>query len=587
MNKKITFFGIGVALILSLHIKAQQISSHFPGQNAWTSSFTNYWTEIQNSGVKFLRIGGIGYDKSLMVASDYTTQFTGANSFSNIIAMGYTPVVQLSYYDPNSNPIVPYTNPNLAAANAKLIIDALYPLGVRYFSIGNEPDGQYSNQNSITLNFQNTPAGIFDYISTISTLIRGSYNTGNSKPVFLVGPEVSSYTQSTITALTSGSYNVLPHIDIFSFHTYPFSDEGTVAAGFHIAPTRNNVINVLGNINPVYFSTTPTPVQVTPLENQLTTLTDPTSGTIALYNIANSTNIKVAITEANICAANDVNGSNNPPSGGAGVTGNGTNSFIAGQFWAEMMAISMSKSVDYINFWSIKEGQFVDNWATNIGYIDGQTGNKKSSYYLFQMVAKNFKGNYLVNSCTTNTSGTYKAFAYQNTTSPYEIGVVVMNQDIQNPPRGTDATTKSFRINLNGSDAGAFDMKFAFNAGLNINYDCRITNETSMLLVFNASGTLIRKEVYNLGDALRAIDTGPEVWGTPAANTLSVTTQDQFNSYYDAVSSDLIISPPAGGITENNPDSKIFRFENTATVNGVFEVPIGATFTLLPTPSCP
>ncbi|MES2395897.1 MAG: hypothetical protein V4549_07840 [Bacteroidota bacterium] len=542
-----------------------------PNCTAPGGTFTNHWTDIQDSGVEFLRIGGIAYDQCLRVPNDYTTLFTGANSFPNMITMGFTPVVQLSYYDPSTN--LPYIIPSTAATNAKLIVDALYPLGVRYFTIGNEPDGQYNNNNFITGNPQNTPAGIFDYISVISTLIRGTYNAGNGNPVFLVGPEVSSYTQATITALTSGTYNVLPYIDIFSFHTYPFGDEGTTATGFKIDPTRANLINVLGNVIPVYFANSNL---VTPLESQLSTL----NTTITNYNNANSTTIKPAITEANICYKNDVSGTNATIGTDDLITGNGSNGLLGGQFWAEMMAISMNKNMDFLNFWSVKEG---GTSSTNIGYLNGSTGNKKSSYYLFQMVAKNFKGNYLANSCTTNTSGTYKAFAYQNTTSPNEIGVVVMNQDIQSP-RGTDATTKSFRINLNGSVTGTFDMKFAFNAGLSINYDCRITNETTMLLVFNSSGTLIRKEVYNLGDALRTIDTGPEVWGLGTGTP--ITTQAQFNSYYDAVYSDLVITP-ASTILEGSSDTKTFRFSNTATVNGDFEVPLGAEFTLLPTVTCP
>ena len=107
-----------------------------------------------------------------------------------------------------------------------------------------------------------------------------------------------------------------------------------------------------------------------------------------------------------------------------------------------------------------------------------------------------------------------------------------------------------------------------------------------MLLVFDSNSpyALLRKEVYNLGDALRTIDTGPEVWNL--GTSTPITTQAQFNSYYDAVYSDLVITP-ASAILEGSSDTKIFRFSNTATINGDFEVPLGAEFTLLPTVSCP
>jgi hypothetical protein len=166
--------------------------------------------------------------------------------------------------------------------------------------------------------------------------------------------------------------------------------------------------------------------------------------------------VQIAITEANICHINNVPGDDNIPMMGDNVnttpgadnllTGTGANSFLAGQFWAELLGFTLEKNLEVVNFWSVREGDPSSYYKTDVGYIGSEENNKlKPTYWHYQMVANNFRGTLLATSCT---AGNYKAFSYKNT-ALNEIGVLVMNQD-QTFPTGPDYG-KQFRVNLDGT----------------------------------------------------------------------------------------------------------------------------------------
>src|SRR3712207_5932311 len=83
------------------------INSNFPGQNAYLhpspcrpyGSCGDFWPQIVDSGVRFIRIGDKSYDKCLMNAS----QAPGTPDFqdfedSGLFTHSFIPIVQLSYY---------------------------------------------------------------------------------------------------------------------------------------------------------------------------------------------------------------------------------------------------------------------------------------------------------------------------------------------------------------------------------------------------------------------------------------------------------------------------------------------------------
>jgi hypothetical protein len=268
-----------------------------------------------------------------------------------------------------------------------------------------------------------------------------------------------------------------------------------VDGGYIIAPNRNNVIEANSGALTFFNSAT-----VTNLENQISNLR-------SALNTAGHSDIPIAITEANICHSNDIDNTaefsnsananlNTTPGANDLLTGNGANSFIAGQFWAEILNVAMKKDIEFVNFWSVIEGDSVydavndpaeNHKRTNAGFIDyrGSTGyKKKSSYYHFQMVAENFRDSLLD---VSDNRDSVKAFA---SLSPWNgISVMLMNQEIGN--------TMSYTVDLNSS-ASTSTLRVDVDAGIAKSYTSTIEGESTQLLLFDLAGNLKRKCIYEL-----------------------------------------------------------------------------------------
>jgi len=486
-------FSILLLLAYANNIFAQQIDSNFAGQNAWLhptrcnayGSLGGHWNDVQNSGTKFLRIGGIAYDKCLKYAADYDTFNIPA-----LISMGFVPVVQLSYYDTASTPQPKvWTNPAAAAHHLLInVVKPLYNQGVRNFSIGNEPNTEpaYAAMN-INGNNQNTAAGIYDYISAISDTIT-SDNTMES--IFLWGPELSFYNENLVTNLTSGNNNILKYIDKFTYHYYPFSNEQEEASTdlgiYEIDATRENVINLLRfDAYPAHFGNG---AEVTSFEKRLDSL----DKIIAAYNDTNSTSKKIAITEANICSMHDVNNTNPVDGTDTLITGNSAKGYIAGQFWAEMMAVAMSKNVSAITFWSVIEGSSSDGYATDIGYISSTTRNFNSTYYHYQWMARYFKGLFAWGNMKSNNENQIKVFASKNTDT---IAVIIMNQ--------ATAGKKIVKLRFDNKKITGTGVKTNINFQIHNYYETTIKNQESLLILFDGLGNFLTKYRYNIDDNRR------------------------------------------------------------------------------------
>jgi hypothetical protein len=123
--------------------------------------------------------------------------------------------------------------------------------------------------------------------------------------------------------------------------------------------------------------------------------------------------LKIAITEANVNYLNAAADS---------VTGVGATSFLGGQWWAEFMGITMKHGVDFVNFWSTVEGRGI---SEEKGYISNFDGTKRPSYYHFQMMAQNFRGN-VATATITDTQLNAKSFAAKDVD---QVAVMILNQD--------------------------------------------------------------------------------------------------------------------------------------------------------------
>ncbi|MBA3898968.1 MAG: T9SS type A sorting domain-containing protein [Bacteroidetes bacterium] len=158
----------------------------------------------------------------------------------------------------------------------------------------------------------------------------------------------------------------------------------------------------------------------------------------------------------------------------------------------------MMQGVEFFNFWSVLEG---NNQMMNIGYIDLTTNKRQPSWHHFKMMADNFKGFYApVKSNMANA----KAIASKNDN---KVVVLLMNQSA--------TENRDFTIKLNNSEVPGDDpIKINVDAGLDIEYMDHISNQSTLLLVFDAQGNLARKCEYTYlhakkDEAPSCIELGP------------------------------------------------------------------------------
>lgn len=440
IKKSLQLCLIIISIIFFSPVKAQTISNHFFGQNAWmpdtigTSVYYGklhkQWNNIKNSKTAVVRFGGIGADQSM------PTNYQYIKMIDSIRAKGMEPIIQ-----------VPFDNWKYSAQQAANIVNYINITkgrNIKYWSIGNEPDLGYAYTNSTQ---------VANYLKSFATAMK------NVDPTILImGPETAWFNTNIINGLTTPNgpdditgkdANGRYYLDIISFHAYPFDG----------SQTRAQLLTKL--------------TAVGGLQDNLVYLNSRIATCNAAHNRTGTSALKTAITEANIGWKNNT---------ADNLNGTGANSFIGGQFWAEMIGISLKHGVDFINFWSVIEG---NSNALNIGYIDQGTGIKKPIYYHFKMLAENLKGTY-VNGTTNQAS--VKSFGSQNS---QQIAVVVLNEDL--------STTHNYRVKLNTSAvSGSNTLKININANLATEYSDVIPAQSTALLIFNSAGVLVKKYEYSL-----------------------------------------------------------------------------------------
>jgi hypothetical protein len=418
--------------LVHLQIQAQPISTYFFGQNAYMPDYigtTHYygtldshWQEVKDSRCVSVRIGGNQYDKDNAHGGPPTTAQLVA-LINNIQVNGGEPIVQIDYADGSftstdaANTVTAINITNLGSIQRK----------VKYWIIGNEPDLGYTTNN--------TSALIASYIKTFSTAMKGVSGQSDIK---IIAPEFSYYyapnpTSPMITSLlTHGGGNDITglvtgqsyyYVDYISFHYYGFDGTQTTAA------------QVISQITST---------------NQLSDMLGHLSGLLTTANGYRSASpLQMAVTEGNI-------NYQNPAVADSALSQVSANSFIAGQFWAEMMATCMKNSVQFMNFWSVIEGNDGTFWVSNKGYLRGVNAGKRSTWYHFKILAENFNGTF-VSATIASPNSDFKAFGSYN---PTQIAVMVMNQN---------ASSYNYSLNLNNSATlGSYAKKIHFSTGINI-----------------------------------------------------------------------------------------------------------------------
>jgi hypothetical protein len=502
MYKKII---AGLALVLgglSPGFSQVDINPYFVGQNEWlpvSVGQTSYggsisWPDVSGSGTKIIRFGGIAADRFADPAfiKDYIDAIDQARS------MGAEVMLQVPYYDKSTGH--PFADPAAAATLAQQFVDLInntFKKHVKYFSIGNEPNLQTGNTVIGYPNYNiynernggdpatNTAPGIGRYIRTVAQAMKEKQvQISSTEKIYIIGPEFSYYNPGMMAYLltTTNAQNIMDPIpststaagqyfvDVVSFHYYPFNA---------VARTRAN-----------FF---------TQADNLRSTLGSSTSGLIQMINNAPgrslNTNCWIAITEANVSTFNPSGESESNP---------GSNTFIGGQFWADIMAGCMEKGVQFITFWSVKEG---GSAADDNGYVfshagtyqGNAAGSKKPSYWHYKMMSK-FKGKYYssgapAHSCyfaTTVASGdkNLKAFASRDCNS---IWVMILNEN-------SSATNLPYEVRFDGvTTAPSSGVRVSFNMSLTPGFlhTGTIPSQTTLLLEYDFAGNPRNKYTYS------------------------------------------------------------------------------------------
>jgi hypothetical protein len=388
-------------------LNAQTVYSEFYGQNLWmpftignrptplNGKLEMKWTEFNQSGAMTFRFGGAdveGFVNHDHVISDYTAKISQVVAFRPNARF----VLQLPFAI--GNVASGYTaDLEGAALQAKDIVtdvmsyvSTLSPQPEIMWMICNEPD----HSDGLGLTGYAGAQSIRNYVKRFSERIREADATSP-----IIAPGLSSFRNydSMIDYLTDkndATTYILPYITHFSFHFYPFNHQAKYDPDIP-GPTRANVTNILRSpvSRPGGGFTTPITTNIDYLENRIDNSDHP--------------NIKIVITEANICYGNDVgdpaynytigNSVNPGDQTNDGINGYGANSFIAGQFWTELMCIGIENELDFISFWSVIEGKdgtdsdlAISLNKGNIGFIDNVNDCKKSTYYHYQLMSDYF-----------------------------------------------------------------------------------------------------------------------------------------------------------------------------------------------------
>lgn len=490
MKKTITLF---IATLLTVGLRSQTtIPANFYGLNGWMPdyigssaspgptltpasatqytnlggqlyNFTN--TAIPNLGNRMMRFGGTNADMNFPTLSQYEAFVTACNS-KNI-----TPVIQLPLayagwlqpgYDFTAAVNVPAYTSTIAAIVRTL---SASPYNVKYYSIGNEPDAYSSHYGDP--GFSITTPTLAACIRSVSMVIK----TQNPYAI-VIGPDISFYQGSIINGLITGNSGTditatnsvtpsSPFCDIIAYHTYPMGGKQgrlTVAG-----KPANGFASDLAAIRTRISGSSPNPSK-----------------------------IKIAVTEMNVSYSNIQTGTVVVN----GVSDENCNSFLAGQWMAEMYAYGLKGStgapVAFMMPWSLHESGGSAG-AGDLGLINGTsttTPQYRSTYIHTKMMTEQLGSGTFFMATPSSTTQLVKAWSASDCS---RLAIMFMNQDSVN----THTVTFSHGTSLPGSysDVG---MKLNIVPTPNLaDMTYTIAPKETRVLVFDVCGHLRETYIYN------------------------------------------------------------------------------------------
>jgi hypothetical protein len=505
------------------------IPSNFYGLNFWmpdtigslvpNGKFDLIWAsspnEVTNSQIKLVRFGGTDFDRVFPSDHDFKSFVLKCRGY------GLEPLIQIPFvYN-----LIPYTTSanqyigqslnqsinwvldpskqyqstgNSYKARVQTLVNLLKvsPYNVKYWCISNEPDRW--NQNLTKLSVSNPPPNpvaldISDYFTNVSDWIKDSNCDPNA---IVIGPDFASSNSSggsgsLFNQLFDDQYVNGPgingvsaatskrHCDIWAYHTYPF--DGTSSQ------TRSAIIDQPANTTAGFAS-------------RLNIM----NGIANNPNRNSNPNFMFAVTEFNVDHENpSFSPCNSPDFVCNDIQGTGPNSFLAGQWMAEMFARGIYNDMvgppmAFMVPWSLHESSGNPSSSGDIGLLNAQWPNvqRRSTYVHLKLLAEFFsQGTFEWTSLNFGPSDPLvKCFA------AYGCGmggaaVMILNQNL---------TTKSYSLRLNNDTPGLSDYSgnFPGMAGfLPTNGDAvalagTVGGEETLVYIIDSCGDLIYKYSY-------------------------------------------------------------------------------------------
>jgi hypothetical protein len=337
---KKTILSIIVILGLFQLASAQEISRYLFGQNHWMADgdegrpgyVNKLWPKVGESGVKMVRIGGIGYENNFPSREKLNTMI------DSIRGIGAEPLLQIPRH---------FTDEEAT----KLIKDYKFinGKGVRFYTIGNEPICDKAEQID----------KVYPFLMRLAPVMKAADPTIKIfvfDECYMMKPAYEALCGGRLD-ITGKDKNGNWIIDGFSYHSYPngskFDRDDVVFTGpFKIRKQTTELIELIEFAN-------------------------------KKHNRTGNAKLMWGLTEVNVTYVNpnrEISGFGNP-------------SFLGGQFIAEMYGIGMEYGAFTVDPWCISE---TDNVSTDFGYLGMPSEfYPRSAYYHTQMMALNMKGSFL------------------------------------------------------------------------------------------------------------------------------------------------------------------------------------------------
>ena len=322
-----------------------KISPFLLGQNYWM----DLWEErdvifplVKESGVKLIRIGGIGYDHDLSERSNEEIE----SWINDIKGAGAEPMLQVSRFADVNDAVRWVKYFNMETNNR-----------IQFWNIGNEPN-------------IHRPPGIEAVHDYILEYARAMKEVDSTITIFV--PDDAGYKKDGYNRLCGGDLDVTGEkigdvflIDGFSWHLYAF--------WFDYARRH-----VMDRVELTYK----------PIAQDLKELM---SAADAKHGRTGKNALKWGIGEFNINVDIDVD---SDPEKYKTTEGVGHQSFLSGQFYGELYGMCMEEEAVYAATWNIHEKG--NRYHNDFGYLDGPMDNPtpRSNYWHMWMLAHNFSGNY-------------------------------------------------------------------------------------------------------------------------------------------------------------------------------------------------